>query len=72
MSQAPSLPKFEIAIADQNGVTAKAWYFFFQAISAPLAAGLSVTITTAELTTGGTQGSMTFTNGVLTAQVQAT
>jgi hypothetical protein len=34
--------------------------------------GLSVTITTAALTTGGTQGSMTFTNGLLTAQVQAT
>lgn len=35
-------------------------------------AGLSVTITTAALTTLGTQGSMTFTNGLLTAQVQAT
>lgn len=35
-------------------------------------AGLSVTITTAALTSGGTQGSMTFTNGILTAQVQAT
>lgn len=36
------------------------------------ASGLSVTITTAKLTTGGTQGSMTFTNGILTAQTQAT
>lgn len=35
-------------------------------------AGLSVTITTAALTAGGTQGSQTFTNGVLTAQVQST
>jgi hypothetical protein len=34
--------------------------------------GLSVTITTAKLTTGGANGSMTFTNGLLTAQVQAT
>jgi hypothetical protein len=34
--------------------------------------GLSVTITTAALTTLGTQGSMTFTNGILTGQVQAT
>jgi len=34
--------------------------------------GLSVTITTAKLTTGGTNGSMTFTNGILTAQTQAT
>lgn len=34
--------------------------------------GISVTITTAKLTTLGTDGSMTFTNGVLTAQVPAT
>jgi hypothetical protein len=37
-----------------------------------LGSGLSVTITTAKLTTGGTNGSMTFTNGILTAQTQAT
>lgn len=36
------------------------------------ASGLSVTITTAKLTVGGANGSMTFTNGILTAQVQAT
>jgi hypothetical protein len=35
-------------------------------------AGLSVTITTAKLTTLGTNGSQTFTNGQLTAQVPAT
>lgn len=35
-------------------------------------AGLTATITTAALTTGGTQGSMTFTNGILTAQTPAT
>jgi hypothetical protein len=34
--------------------------------------GLSVTITTAKLTTGGAQGSLTFQNGLLVAQVQAT
>jgi hypothetical protein len=34
--------------------------------------GLTATITTAALTVGGTQGSMTFTNGLLTAQVPAT
>ena len=37
-----------------------------------LGSGLSVTITTAKLTTGGTNGSMTFVNGILTAQTQAT
>ena len=35
-------------------------------------AGLTVVVATAKLTTGGTNGSMTFTNGVLTAQVAAT
>jgi hypothetical protein len=34
--------------------------------------GLSVTITTAKLTLAGTNGSMTFTNGILTAQTAAT
>lgn len=34
--------------------------------------GLSVTITTAKLTALGSNGSMTFTNGILTAQTQAT
>lgn len=35
-------------------------------------AGISATITTAALTSTGTQGSMTFTNGILTAQTPAT
>lgn len=34
--------------------------------------GLTATITTAPLTLGGTTGSMTFVNGILTAQTQAT
>ena len=34
--------------------------------------GISATIVTAALTPAGTQGSMTFTNGILTAQTQAT
>lgn len=36
------------------------------------AAGISITVTTAALTTLGVQGSMTFVDGILTAQVQAT
>ena len=34
--------------------------------------GVSATITTAKLTPGGANGSMTFTNGILTSQTQAT
>jgi hypothetical protein len=37
-----------------------------------LGSGLSVTITTAKLTPAGANGSMTFVNGILTAQTQAT
>jgi hypothetical protein len=37
-----------------------------------ISGGLSVTITTAKLTALGSNGSMTFTNGILTAQTQAT
>jgi hypothetical protein len=42
------------------------------AIARMPAAGLSVTITTAALTSSGSSGSMTFTNGILTASTQAT
>lgn len=40
--------------------------------SDPLSGGISATIVTAALTGGGSQGSMTFVNGVLTAQTAAT
>jgi uncharacterized coiled-coil protein SlyX len=42
------------------------------AIEAQLAAGFSGTITTAALSPLGSQGSMAFSNGILTGQVQAT
>jgi hypothetical protein len=38
----------------------------------PAGAGLSLTITTAKLTDSGSNGSLTFTNGLLSAQTQAT
>lgn len=41
-------------------------------VAVGLLPGISVTIVTAQLTGLGTQGSMTFTNGVLTAQTPAT
>jgi hypothetical protein len=40
--------------------------------NANITGGLSVTITTAKLTALGANGSMTFTNGILTSQTQAT
>jgi hypothetical protein len=65
----PVLPSNTAAVAGEyltgyNSVTG--------AFSVSTPAGISVTITTAQLTTGGSQGSMTFTGGILTSQVQAT
>ncbi len=47
-------------------------YHISLAQATSLNSGLSVTITTAKLTGLGANGSMTFTNGVLTSQVAAT
>ena len=43
-----------------------------RAVAAVTGSGLSVTVTLAALTPGGTQGSMTFTAGILTAYVAPT
>jgi hypothetical protein len=48
------------------------WREFFFNIDQSLKDGLNVTIVTAKLTGGGVNGSMTFVNGILTAQTQAT
>jgi hypothetical protein len=60
-----TVPTDGLSLVLWNGT---AWYA--SAVSAPT--GLSVTITTAALTSLGSQGSQTFTNGILTAQTQAT
>ena len=61
----------------QGGNTGATEYYHLDAAEYALltslpSGGLTVTITTAALTGTGTQGSMTFTNGILTAQTQAT
>jgi hypothetical protein len=57
----------------QGGATSGLEYFHLDASQFnSLDTGLNVTIATAKLTPGGANGSMTFTNGVLTAQTQAT
>lgn len=55
-----------------QGGSATENYHMTSAQNTALDAGITVTITTAALTALGTQGSMTFTNGILTAQVAAT
>lgn len=48
------------------------YYHLTSAQNAAVAAGITVVINTAKLTGGGVNGTMTFTNGILTAQTQAT
>lgn len=48
------------------------WYDYFSRQNQLLNSGITVTIATAKLTGAGVNGSMTFTNGILTAQTQAT
>lgn len=62
------VPTYLTPLAVDAGNTTSAWYRFF----AGLTGGLTVTITTAKLTGGGATGSLTFTNGVLTAYKAAT
>ena len=44
----------------------------FNLLQSTLGKGYTGTVATAKLTSGGVNGSMTFTNGVVTAQVAAT
>jgi hypothetical protein len=71
------------AVVDQGLLFEQTWYGWLRDLIATLNSnqkkiagvlnpGLTVTITTAKLTAGGANGSMTFTNGVLTAETLAT
>lgn len=60
------------SLSTLQGGTVGEYYHMTSAQNTAFVAGLSVTITTAKLNAIGANGSMTFTNGILTAQVQAT
>jgi hypothetical protein len=62
-----SPPTYDVPVMTK-GANTSAWYRWFQG----LAGGFTGTITTAKLTSGGTEGSMTFTNGIVTSQTAAT
>lgn len=63
--------RYHLTSAQQSGLTGGGDTTLHYHL-ADRASGLSVTITTAKITAGGSNGSMTFTNGVLTSQTQAT
>jgi len=48
------------------------WLLQLQAFLKPMAVGVSVTVATAKLTPAGANGSITYQNGVVTAQTPAT
>lgn len=55
-----------------QGGSTNEYYHVTQAEFNAIAAGINATITTAKLTAGGANGSITFTKGILTAQTPAT
>lgn len=65
-------PQLPITLAPVAGKYVTGYDSTTGVLSVSATAGISATITTASLTGGGTQGSQTFVNGILTAQVQAT
>lgn len=60
------------AATAQSNAEANAAIYTNTAIATAFSPGISVVITTAKLTTGGTNGSMTFADGLLIGQVAAT
>lgn len=52
--------------------TTPQWANWFLKLYAIIQPGVTATITTAKLTPAGANGSMTFTNGILTAHTDAT
>lgn len=65
------VPNLREPLVDREGRATNHWWEFFDSLWKP-ASRFSGTIATAKLTTTGTNGSMTFLNGILTSQVPPT
>jgi hypothetical protein len=59
-------------VEQDSGIPTEAMFVWMSLLADLLQQGYTGTITTAALTGAGAQGSMTFQNGVLVAQTQAT
>jgi len=69
ITQIPS-PKVPVTDGELNLMSTQWYRYFYNQYTT--SNGVTATITTAKLTGGGTNGSMTFVNGILTAQTAAT
>ena len=59
-------------VIDSSGAPTQYFLSWLNLVTTALSKGYSGTITTAKLTGGGANGSMTFVNGVLTSETAAT
>lgn len=75
-SKIQPVPSLQVALVDDKKQCTNFWYNWFiqlkNSLDKSLGTGYTGVIVTAKLTALGTQGSMTFVNGILTAQVAAT
>ena len=76
MAKVQPVPSNQTLFVDDAKKPTPYWYNWFiqlkKYLDTSLGTGYTGTIVTAKLTGGGAQGSMTFVNGILTAQTPAT
>lgn len=72
MNALQPVPGLREQLVDATNYPRHRWWDWFNAIWNLFKVGFTGTITTAKLTPGGANGSMTFQNGVLISQVAAT
>lgn len=72
MSQTSTIPpRAQPPVEGHAGVFTLGWFGWFNRINILLGKGFTGTIATAKLTSGGSNGSITFQNGVVVAQTAA-
>ena len=62
----------QLKLIQDNGCPTIQFFDWLRIVQTTLGQGYTGTITTAKLTVGGTNGSLTFVNGVVTAETPAT
>lgn len=72
MADPQDSPRYSLLV-DENGYVSNSWYsWFLTEVYKPRLMGLTTTVPLAKLTGGGSNGSLTFVNGILTAKVDPT